>query len=333
MFQKKSIKNLFSNKISEEVKAKKNDNVVLRSPTPSFFGLARGGAVASLSMPRHYTENMQSGSQCMGNEPIFREKLTTVTPLLLPDEGHLYRVRFCHMPTSHALSFIPALLGHVVGVQHCGVLIEGFKINQNGTVISEKPAIVAVYGFNNNISKNKRNELKNRIEQDLRGLQKGKREDQSQFLDILKNQLKYAAGLDLDLKDGSLRGISGIGFMNEACSDFLGTDSFFALKEDKFRVKSLMPLAAVKKGFDEMIFSCAINPLNHAHRNCGTVAILCIHEMYANAYASGLINPALQELHQKQINFAKRVNHGIGVTRNKYVVDAEHHSTTLQSKL
>lgn len=318
--------------IKKSVSNQENDNSALRSATPSFFGLARGGAVASLSMPRHYIENMQNASQGIGNEPIFREKLITVTPLQLPDEGYMYRVRFCHTPTSHALGPIPAVLGYVAGVQHCGVLIEGFRINQDGAIMYSKPAIVAVYGLNNSISKNKRDELKKRMEQDLRGLQTGLDENEPQFLAVLKNQLKYAAGLNMDLKNGSLQGISGLGFMNEACSDFLGTDNFFALKEDTLRMESLMPLSAVQKGFDATVLYCATNPLNHAHRNCGTAAMLCIHKMYTNAYASDSLKPELQELHQKQINFAKRVNHGIGVTRNKYIKDADPHST-LKSRL
>lgn len=304
---------LFSNpQVTREVKS--STAVALRGPSPTLFGLATGGGTAALSMFRHIPENMYYGRQSVGDELISRNTLMTVTPSQLPDEGHMYRVRFCHTATSHSLGTIPATLGSIARIQHCGVLVEGFQINpEDGTIIGDKPTIVAVYGYNNCTSKGKREIIKNRMVKDLKDLT-GRDETDPEFQAILKDQLLCAAGLKMD-DAGQLRGMQGTGFMNEACADFLGTDDFYALKEGVVNIKSLIPLSAVQAGFDEAVGHCANTSLNHAHRNCGTAAMVGVHRMYAAAESSS--NAEQQELHEKQLNFAKGVNKGIGVDRNR----------------
>lgn len=294
--------------------------VALRGPSPTLFGLATGGATAALSMPRHIVENKYNGRQRVGNEIIRRENLMTVTPSQLPDEGYMYRVRFCHTSTSHALRIIPATLGYVAGVQHCGVLVEGFKVTQGDDgktiIVGDKPAIMAVYGYNNSTSRGKREIIKNRMVKDLKTLT-ALEETNPAFQAILKDQLRCAAGLITD-GAGHLRGIPGTGFMAEANADFLGDkDPFLAHREDAPTVESLMPLSAVQAGFNETVIYCAETSLNHAHRNCGTAAMFGLHRMYAAADSSS--KPALEELHERQKSFAKGVNQGVGVTRNRIV--------------
>lgn len=312
-------RHLFSNPpVSREVES--STAVALRGPSPTLFGLATGGVTAVLSMPRHIVENKYNGRQSVGNEIISRNNLTTVTPSQLPDEGYMYRVRFCHTSTSNAIGTIPATLGYVASVQHCAVLVEGFKINpEDGTIIGDKPAIVAVYGYNNCISRDKREIIKNRMVQDLKDLT-GMKENNPEFQRILKDQLRCAAGLNLD-DNGQLRGMPGTGFMNEACADFLDKkqeNPFIARKEDVLNVESMMPLVAVQAGFNETVNHCSTATLNHAHRNCGTAAMFGVHRMYVAA-GSLSKNAERQALHEKQKNFAKGVNQGVGVTRNKTI--------------